>query len=288
MKIHLFILPLVFFSCMGKTKNDAIDKLRQNDRQLETPKEGQWLYDHNELGQTLSQYKAIQPVSPNHKQNKIYLLPLGELTKAQKNVVTYTADYLQLFFGLKTIVLKSISDKVIPKDFKRIREDGSVQLLAPYILDSVLKKRIPVDAIALMAVTEKDLYPKPSWNFVFGLATLKDRVGVSSIYRYSKETIDSTNYSLCLQRLISTSSHEIGHMFSMLHCTYAVCVMNGSNSLAESDSRPNRLCSQCLGKLRWNLKFDLRKRIQALDSFFLRHKLMRDYRVAEKDLQVIQ
>lgn len=273
---------------MGKTQNNVIDKLKQNDHQLEIPKEGQWLYDHNEPGQTLSQYKAIQPVSPNQKQNKIYLLPLGELSNAQKNVVTYTADYLQIFFGLKTIVLKPISDKIIPKGFKRTREDGSVQLLAPYILDSVLKKRIPADAIALMAVTEKDLYPKPSWNFVFGQATLKDRVGVSSIYRYSKQPIDSVNYSLCLQRLISTSSHEIGHMFSMLHCTYGVCVMNGSNSLPESDSRPNRLCSQCLSKLQWNLKFDVAKRIQTLDSFFLHHKLIRDYQVIEKDVQAVQ
>jgi archaemetzincin len=34
-----------------------------------------------------------------------------------------------------------------------------------------------------MAITEKDLYPKPDWNFVFGLASYTEQIGVTSMYR---------------------------------------------------------------------------------------------------------
>lgn len=272
------------------TLNDVeiIRELKQNDRQLKTPEKGDWMYEHKEPGQTFAQYKAGHPVTPNEQQKKIYLLPLGKFTRPQEDVIRYTADYLQIFFGLETIVLNAVSDSIIPPSARRDRDDGSVQLLAPYILDSILKKSIPADAITVMAVTEKDLYPKPSWGYVFGLASLKERVGVSSVYRYSKQPIDSSNYALPLGRLIKTSSHEIGHMFSVRHCTRAVCVMNGSNSLAEADTRPNRLCTECLHKLHWNLGFDVRQRLVALDSFFLQHQLKRDYQLTDRDRALIQ
>jgi archaemetzincin len=265
---------------------ELIEKLRVNDQQLKTPQPGDWLYEHKEAGQILEQYIASKPVSINSIQNKIYLLPLGEFTSQQNDVIRYTADYLQIFFGLKIIVSDPISDSIIPSGFKRTI-GTSTQLLTTYIMDSILKKRIPQDAIVVMAITEKDLYPSPSWNYVFGEASLKDRVGVSSIFRYSRGALDSSSFSLCLGRLIKTASHEIGHMFSMLHCIHAQCVMNGSNNLEESDSQPVRLCSECLSKLQWNLKFDVVKRLQALDSFFLKHGLNAEHQLTQKDLQVI-
>ena len=293
MKAVFILLPFVLLSCMWKEKSrladdEIIRELKQNDGQLKRPEKGDWLYHHKEPGQTFAQYKADRPVRPNEQQRKIYLLPLGKFTRPQEDLVRYTADYLQIFFGLETIVLKAVPDNIIHPSARRDRENGSEQLLAPYILDSILKKSIPADAITVMAVTEKDLYPKPSWGYVFGLASLKERVGVSSIYRYSKQPIDSSNYALPLGRLIKTSSHEIGHMFSVKHCTRAICVMNGSNSLGESDTRPNRLCTECLSKLHWNLGFDVRKRLVALDSFFLRHQLKRDYQITHRDLALIQ
>ncbi len=77
-------------------------------------------------------------------------------------------------------------------------------------------------------------------------------------------------------------------MLSCLHCTYGVCVMNGSNSLPESDSRPNRLCSDCLRKLQWNLNFDVKLRVEKLQAYFSRHKLARDYQLTVQDLRVLE
>ena len=293
MKVLLYILSFLILSCSQPQKHELsdpgiIEALKSNDQKLKAPQQGEWRYEHNEPGQNLGQYEASKPISPTQGQDKIYLLPLGKFSDLQNNIIRHTADYLQIFFGLKTIIGEPVSDSIIPEDYRRTGDDGSTQLLTTYILDSILKQQIPKDAIVVMAITEKDLYPAPSWRFVFGQGSLKERVGVSSIYRYSTKPLDPSNYSLCLQRLIKTASHEIGHMFSMLHCTNAICVMDGSNSLEESDRKPNRLCSECLSKLHWNLKVDIRKRLRGLDSFFLSHSLDRDHQLSQKDIEVIK
>jgi len=57
---------------------------------------------------------------------------------------------------------------------------GDRQVLAGYVLDSVLKPRLPGDAAACIAVTASDLWPGEGWNFVSGEASLQDRVAVKS------------------------------------------------------------------------------------------------------------
>jgi len=155
------------------------------------------------------------------------------------------------------------------------------------ILD-FLQQNIPDDGIVIMAITTKDLYPDEKWNFVFGQARTQNRVAVSSLYNFiDAASLDTTNYSTCLRRLIKTSSHEISHMFSCLHCIHAVCLMNGSNGLLESEIRPNRLCSECLRKLQWNLGFDVKKRLTGMRDYFARHKLESDYQRAQEDLGLL-
>jgi archaemetzincin len=46
---------------------------------------------------------------------------------------------------------------------------GNLQILTSDVLD-FLKTRVPPDAFCLLAITMEDLYPEPSWNFVFGQA----------------------------------------------------------------------------------------------------------------------
>ncbi|HEY9047148.1 MAG TPA: archaemetzincin, partial [Ohtaekwangia sp.] len=246
---------------------------------------GDWLYEHEEKGQSFEQYIKFKPVSPNEVQKKIYLQPVGTFSALQQELIKSTAEYLRIFFGLEIIIQPAIEDSIIPSTARRLREDGHEQFLTTYIMD-YLEKNIPQDAIVIMAITVNDLYPADSWNFVFGQARLKKRVGVSSIYWYTDGPVDSSSYTLCLQRLIKTSSHEIGHMFSCEHCTHAVCVMNGSNSVVESDSRPNRLCSECLKKLYWNLKFNLPERYSMLENYFSANKMDNDYQLISRDREV--
>lgn len=61
--------------------------------------------------------------------------------------------------------------------------------------------------------------------------------------------------------------HEITHMFGVRHCIYYQCVMNGSNHLEESESRPLELCVVCLRKLQSNIKFDMLERYKKIYEF---------------------
>jgi archaemetzincin len=145
---------------------------------------------------------------------------------------------------------------------------------------------MPADGLVIMAITSQDLYAE-GYNFLFGQARAKHRVAVSSIHRYYEPPLDNSNRTIVLQRLIKTSSHEISHMFSLQHCINAVCVMNGSNSLSESDRRPNRLCSECLKKLEWNLGFDVKGRLEGLEDFFVVNGMERDGELVRRDLRAV-
>jgi archaemetzincin len=267
---------------------ERIDDLRRLDTQLSKPKPGEWLSTFDEPGQSFETYRSHSPVRPTSEKRKIYLQPIGSFTSVQQQILEYTAHYVEAFFGLETVLFPALPDSIIPPEAKRNNEFGDQQLQSLYIMDSVLVKRIPADGIVLMALTAKDLYPGKQWNYVFGQADLKKRVGVSSLYRLCDWPLNNNNYPLCLRRLMKTASHEIGHMFSVRHCIQAECLMNGSNHLAESDERPTHLCADCLRKLYWNWQFDLVDRNQQLLDFLETHRLPEEagyYHRAKKYLE---
>ncbi|HLQ43346.1 MAG TPA: archaemetzincin, partial [Planctomycetaceae bacterium] len=111
-----------------------------------------------------------------------------------------------------------------------------------------------------LGITLTDLYPEPDWNYVFGQASLRKRVGVYSFARFDPAFFDDPRPydvdKLILLRCCRTLAHETCHMFGITHCTYFTCVVNGSNNLAESDSRPLHACPVCLRKLHESIGFD--------------------------------
>lgn len=304
-KLLILLLTLLLFACKEETKtvnnnSDATislakgslklpnyDELSLLNTPLAEPKPGDWLSSHDENGQSFDQYMNNDKlVSPMENRKTIYIQPIGTFTPWEKKIIDWNTEYIQLFFGLKTVQLKPISEKSIPKDKQRIHL-GNEQLDASYIINKLLPKKMPKDGIVIMALTAKDLYPNPKWNFVFGLASYQKRTGVSSIFRYSDGSLNEKNYPICLQRIIKTSSHEISHMFTAAHCINAVCLMNGVNGIREADSRPNALCSECLSKLSWNLNFDNVKRFDKLIAFMQEHNLKNDLAVISKQRALI-
>jgi archaemetzincin len=146
-------------------------------------------------------------------------------------------------------------------------------VLSTYVLNDVLRPRLPRDACAYIALTTSDLWPGEGWNFVFGQASLTERVGVWSIHRNGDPHGGEAAFQLCLRRTLKTATHETGHMFSMQHCIYYNCNMCGSNHLAEADQHPLWLCPICLGKLCHATGADPLKRYEALASFCKQHGL---------------
>jgi len=123
----------------------------------------------------------------------------------------------------------------------------------------------------MLAITMEDLYPDPKWNFVFGQASLRDRVGVYSFARYDPgfygEDESKDRAALMLRRSCKVLAHETAHMFGIHHCTFFACLMNGSNHLEESDARPIDLCPVDLRKLHHSVGFDVVERYRRLHDF---------------------
>lgn len=228
-----------------------------------------WLANHPELGQTFQQYLQSQPNRPSQKRGRIYFQPLGEFPDAVAPNLERLREFASAFYTLPVELNQSLALKGLPIT-SRQPVSGPKQLLSPDVLDW-LKTQVPDDAYCLLAITMQDLYPDPKWNFVFGQASLRDRVGVYSFARYEPSFYGAfarrDSESLILQRSCKVLAHETGHMFGIKHCIHFHCLMNGSNHLNESDAQPIHLCPVCLRKLHAACNFDVSNRYEQLKEF---------------------
>jgi archaemetzincin len=234
------------------------------------PKPGpnDWLAVHEEAGQTFDQFKASQPNRPMQNRHVIYLQPLGDFAPERSPSIDKLREFATAFFSLEVKALPPISIDASKFTKRRNPYTNNPQILTSDVLN-FLKTRVPADAFCILAVTMEDLYPEPSWNFVFGQASLRERVGVYSFARYDPvfygEARAPDYATLLLRRSCKMLAHETSHMFGLAHCIFFNCLMNGSNHLAESDRRPLHLCQVCLRKLQWNIGFDVLKRYSTLE-----------------------
>jgi archaemetzincin len=261
--------------------NEAIAKLAPLHKKLGAPARGDWLAEHEEPGQTFAEYRASNPVTPDvdgpGKRRLLYIQPLGPLTKTQRSIVDLTGDYMRRFFGLEVRVRDELPLSLVPDSARRIHPTWGVpQILTSYVLEKLLVPRLPEDAAAFISFTASDLWPGEGWNFVFGQASLRDRVGVWSIYRYGDPEASKSAFKLALRRALKVAVHETGHMFSLRHCTAYECVMGGSNNLDESDRRPLWLCPECTAKICWATKRDPMALFRELGAFAEQHGFPED------------
>jgi len=224
-----------------------------------------WMAVNSEPGQTFAEYVASQPKVPDATRKYIYIALLGDFDEKSQKIVEETARFVEVYFGLPVKRAPAIALAAIPASARRVHpQTGDKQILTSTIIVDVLKPAVPKDAFCLIAFTASDLWPGAGWNFVFGQASLDDRVGVWSISRNGDPNAGPQAYQLCLLRTLKTGTHEIAHMFSLPHCVFYECNLNGSNHRVESDRRPLWLCPVCLRKLQWAVKFDVGERYQSL------------------------
>lgn len=234
---------------------------------IPVPGPADWLANHHEPGQTFQQFVDSHPNRPTATARTIYLQPLDKFSTDGPSLPKLKA-FTEAFFAMPVTTLPvmqpagRIQTRVNPYSNSR-------QLLTRDILH-VLRRMLPKDAYCLLGITLQDLYPDPSWNFVFGEASLRDRVGVYSFARYDPQfygdkTADRSH--VMLRRSCKVLAHETSHMFGIAHCIYFHCLMNGSNHLAESDARPMHLCPVDLHKLYDSVRFDPVARYAHLRDF---------------------
>jgi archaemetzincin len=252
---------------------------------------GDWLAEHDEPGQTFDQYRAADPIRPEvgervGARHKLYIGPLGPLSATQRTIVELAGDYMQRFFGLEVDIQPALTLDVVPPEARRIN-GGTEQILTAHVLDQVLTPRLPADAAAYISFTASDLWPGAGYNFVFGQASLRDRVGVWSIHRNGDPDASPAAFRLALLRTLKTAVHETGHMFSMEHCTAHACVMNGANNLSESDRHPLWLCPHCMAKLSWSAQVDPVTRFGRLAEFCEQHGLEREAEFFRRSIKAL-
>lgn len=239
---------------------------------MKNPRLGDWLAEHFEPGQTFRDFKNEKWNRPDAVRRKISLLPIEsvpgwEVWPSLNALMAFTRTY----FAMETEVMPALSLRGIAVTSRVNRQSGKIQLLTGDLLN-MLARRLPDDSFCLLGISMDDLYPDPFWNFVFGEASLKGRIGVYSFARYDPEFYGQGTSRdtprILLKRCFKVLAHETGHMFGIKHCIYFRCVMNGSNSLDESDRRPLNLCPICLRKLHHSIGFQIRERYRALADFF--------------------
>jgi archaemetzincin len=236
---------------------------------IPVPGPNDWLALHDEPGQTFPAFVKSRPNRPDTVRNTICLQPLNDFQKSNAPVINKLAQFAEAFFAMKVGVLpplatssRRITTRINPSTHQE-------QLLTPDIL-RLLSENLPENAFCVIAITMRDLYPGPSWNFVFGEASLRDRVGVYSFARYDHRFygINSNDREyVILRRSCKVLAHETSHMFGIQHCIYFNCLMNGSNHLDESDRRPLHLCPVDLRKLHYSIRFDINQRYRSLLDF---------------------
>jgi len=135
-----------------------IEKLRPLHKKMGKPRPGDWLDRHKEAGQTFNQYLISRPVMPRGRRKVIYIQPLGTFNKKQREVVTLCAEFMRIYFNLDVKVKKDLPLTLIPAKARRVHPSGGMkQILAGYVLDDVLKPRLPADAAAYIAFTTLSL-----------------------------------------------------------------------------------------------------------------------------------
>ncbi len=238
-----------------------------------TPHGDDWLITNKEPGQTFTQWERGGFNRPDARRHVLYLQPLGELPAARTPPLADLAEVVHAYFQLEVRVLPAVDLATVAATARTNPSSGKPQVLAPDVL-RWLRLHVPEDAYALMAVTMTDLYPDPAWNFVYGLATFTDRVGVQSFARYDPAFYDEPRPAdwrrMVARRSAQVLLHEIGHMFGLYHCIYWSCVMAGANHQGEFDAQPLHACPVELRKLWVAVGFDVAARETALAAAWQR------------------
>lgn len=237
-------------------------------RPMGKPGKYDWLATFKEPGETFVQYIEAEPNIPTSDRQTIYVLPLGDISSGQLRIIDLTTEFLAAFYDLpvKELARQELPERLSDRDVRVNRYKKTRQIRTGYILDEVLLDQVPGDAAALIALTNDDLFPDATMNYVFGQASLDSRIGVWSLARLD----DNASREKFLRRTLKIAAHETGHMFSMRHCTKYECLMSGTNHLAETDRRPLDVCPECMAKICWLSDVSPADRYEKLAEFCTR------------------
>ncbi|MBW2000121.1 MAG: zinc metallopeptidase [Deltaproteobacteria bacterium] len=106
----------------------------------------------------------------------------------------------------------------------------------------------------LIGVIDVDLYV-PVFTHIFGEARQDGKCAVVSTYRLTKNPDGiSAPLPLLMERIAKVALHELGHLFNLVHCMEAKCLMHFAGTLENLDRLPLCFCRYCSTHVRQILK----------------------------------
>jgi archaemetzincin len=175
--------------------------------------------------------------------NAIHLLPLGG---ASTVLVEALPGHLRQTFRTR------VEMRAFSLDPERFFDAGRGQYNSTDLLMH-LKSHYPAleqgPGVCTLALVPFDLFI-PILTYVFGEAEVGGNVAVVSYHRLAPERYGlPPDNALLLARFVKEVVHELGHVFSLIHCSAQSCVMHSSSYVEEIDLKEQSFCRACASEL---------------------------------------
>jgi archaemetzincin len=174
----------------------------------------------------------------------IVLVPIGEI---EKNLLENLRDEISLIFHPLKVTFSGAVP--IPKDaYNPTRR----QYHSTLFLEALIKQGAGKSS-KFLGITSLDLFTN-GLNFIFGQAIIDGNVCVISTHRLRPEFYGAPhNEKIFVERSIKEAVHELGHSFSLKHCSNPSCVMYFSNHILDTDRKEKNFCERCQLKIKQNI-----------------------------------
>lgn len=276
------VMTVLIWSCNSdQTKQlnqKSVDTTSYSLKSIDNLHERLTLKDYDK---SLTDFINSSPNKVDTIKNVVYLLPFGNMKPEIQKLIQAETEYLEAFLQLKVRVLdripydsikniSSIQTQMVPiSDFEYYSKmKGGTptlteQIQANSFMDAVIKNNKPKDAIAVLGITEHDIY-NSKYGYLFGISELKGGVGLVSIFRLIDYGQDTKNN---IRKVISK---QIINMFSIPNVRDYKCVLNFHDNIQELYRGEFDLSPRALEKLKYAIGFDHSKRFDDLAKFWIK------------------
>jgi archaemetzincin len=187
-------------------------------------------------------------------QNKILISPIGI---DEPSLLEQVGEKVADIFGYPVNICEQFNNIEFAYSPERHQYNST-------LIINKLSETAPGDYLKVIAICKKDLFI-PILTYVFGEAQLNGRSCIVSTYRLKDTKAILHPEEVFVERVMKEAVHELGHTFSIRHCSDSSCVMHYCRSLGDVDIKKIQLCRYCNVMLE-----DERKRIEKQAAAFVK------------------